>query len=286
MEVDNEKSHQEGMSHEDLLEQSRRKSGRYFLEAEWGVGATISRGYICERMIPQGCYLCGENKYACLGSACMGKPMLKQSSLVNSSTKVSCLAGEVREIPGKEFKPGKSCEIAARNPGPKVSSSTASFVKEKPASPRKEKKKTCNIGHNVFTKVLVHQETSSLVSGTIAHKKKKTKKRKKCGKKVYNCCMLKLKKEELRKILLRQKKVLSNKNVSKSEIDMQKRKGVALRKKPRTIDFKHPNPSEISCNRKIKEQMMTKNQQGKKGVDTMITDPDTSHVDWHLRLDL
>ena len=102
-------------NHEELVKSSRKKASRYYLEPFNGVGATSSRGYMSNKLLPSKCEFCASKNYICLGASCMGKGVTGG----DTRKSIQCESGS-DEIPGLLFKTLVSPLTLARNPGPKT----------------------------------------------------------------------------------------------------------------------------------------------------------------------
>lgn len=227
--------------HEEILITSREKNRRPFLEnPEWGVGATTTRGRL---PMPNWCQLCGSGDYTCLGGACMG-PRPSASSDNGCCDKIPS-HGTCR-IPGLVFKDSSS--VDARRPGMKKGISimrTAQVKKLRKFSGFCRDKKipfSACFGSVRRVKHKVHFRFLNLYDNYDFQKRRKTKK-------VDRSAQIKITKKEWIKILMRKKSVAPSRHHGKAASGSNVTRGSSVTKF-RSIDRKHPPPSEIPCPRK------------------------------------
>ena len=271
--------------HEEILITSREKNRRSFLEnPEWGVGATTTRGRL---PMPYWCQFCGSGDYTCLGGACMGP---RPSATLNNFFYDQIPShGTCRRIPGLVFKDSSS--VNARRPGMKKGISimrTAQVKKFRKFSGVCRDKKipfpAC-FGSVRRVKHKVHFHFLNLYDNYDFQKRRKTKK-------VDRSAQIKITKKEWIKILMRKKSVAPSRH-HKAASGSTVNRGSSVTKF-RSIDHKHPPPSEIPCPRKntknklrriIKQENLDapdeKSEADKQGF-IVCLDPKLPKPDWML----
>ena len=223
-------------NHEELVKSSRQKASRYYLEPFNGVGATCSRGYMSNKLLPSKCEFCASKNYICLGASCMGKGVTG----VETGKIIQC-ESRSDAIPGLLYKTLVS--PLARNPGPKTHQVCNPVRRSPPQRRRRYHPKTIpekesRKGKKVYILYVHLHIVSYLFQRTRVSGVKKVL--------IENAANIQMSWKEWRQILFRRRKV--------RKIETESSAGFKVISEKKEVDIKPDPPAEVPCGWRVLKQ--------------------------------